>query len=608
MEDSKAKLLIVDDTPAGRQVLQILLLEDAYELHFAATGREAVEQLAKLRPDLILMDVLMPGMDGFEATRRLREIPVQGDVPVFLVTALDDPASRQKGYDSGADEYITKPFHSAELRARIRNVLRLNRFGRLRAERERYARLFYASPDSILIVGRDGTILGANDAAAHLLEVPFADRARGLDLISRLEDASQMMLIYLLSSIGSPAARPARNELKLITHGSGVRQLEIAHATTEWGGVAALQIIARDVTEMRQLEEQYRQSQRMETVGQLTAGIAHDFSNVLSIINAYSALLLHTVEEGDPNRRGIQAISDAADRATQLASQVLYFSRKLPFAPRVLDLNTLLANLEPMLNRLVGDLVEIQVEPAVALEPVRVDPSQLEQAILNLAANARDALPGGGRLTLLTGNEFAPSAAMRNIPRFVFLRVMDTGCGMAENTRRHIFEPFFTTKGQSGTGLGLTNVQRIVKQHHGFIRVESVVDRGTEVTLYLPSVAGQPLEEVASHQPALSPVPVLESDSRLILVVWEDFLERNYLVEILQAYGFHTWAMESLSDPEAFPAQEAKQVDLIIAGSGNKQLTAVLKQTGCDARVLTLAQGQPTSPGHLLRKVAAALK
>ena len=256
-------------------------------------------------------------------------------------------------------------------------------------------------------------------------------------------------------------------------------------------------MLARDVTETRRLEEQLRQAQKMEAVGRLAGGIAHDFNNLLTAILGTTQLLLRDLEPGVTMRDDVEEIRKAALRAADLTRQLLAYSRRQVLAPKVLDLNTVVANLDTMLRRLIGEDVQLVTELAPHLPTIQADPSQLEQVILNLIVNSRDAMPHGGRVTIRTAHtRFTGAETTAPLPApgaYALLEVIDTGTGMTTEVKAHLFEPFFTTKEVGkGTGLGLATVYGVVKQSGGYIWVESEVDRGTTVRIAFPVVAGAP--------------------------------------------------------------------------------------------------------------------
>jgi len=273
-------------------------------------------------------------------------------------------------------------------------------------------------------------------------------------------------------------------------------EVDLIARPLDFAGRRARLVLARDVSAQRQLEEQLRQSQKMEAVGQLAGGIAHDFNNLLTAILGSTQLLLHNTPAGDPRREDAEEIRHAGLRAAELTRQLLAFSRRQVLAPKVLDLNAVVANMDRMLRRLLGEDVELATSLEPAAGAVNADPGQLEQVLLNLAVNARDAMPGGGRLSIGTTRFTLHEEHVERRHRmpagdYVCLVVADTGVGMDETTQAHLFEPFFTTKEVGkGTGLGLATVYGIVKQSGGYIWVYSEPGHGTTVKIYLPRVPG----------------------------------------------------------------------------------------------------------------------
>jgi two-component system cell cycle sensor histidine kinase/response regulator CckA len=289
---------------------------------------------------------------------------------------------------------------------------------------------------------------------------------------------------------------------------------------------------------LRQSEDYLRQSQKMEAVGRLAGGVAHDFNNLMTVIMGRSELLMTGLGETDPLRRNADEIKRTAERAVALTQQLLAFSRKQVLTPKVLDLNVVVANMDRMLRRLIGEDIDLVTVLGPALERVRADPGQIEQVIMNLAINARDAMPSGGKLTIETANIYLDDAYARKhaavLPGpYVMLSVSDNGTGMDAETQSHIFEPFFTTKDQGkGTGLGLATVYGIVKQSGGYIWVYSEAGWGTTFKIYLPRIvdAAEPLEP-------LRPVAQPRGSETILLVEDEDGV-RELTREILTMNGY----------------------------------------------------------------------
>jgi PAS domain S-box-containing protein len=301
----------------------------------------------------------------------------------------------------------------------------------------------------------------------------------------------------------------------------------------------------QDITDRVRLEEQLRQSQKMQAIGQLAGGVAHDFNNLLTVINGYSDMLLMDRDEADPSRHELAAIRDAGERAAQLTRQLLLFSRKAVFEPRELDVNDLVQRVGVMLRRLISEDIELQLTLAPSPPAIKADPIQLEQMVINLALNGRDAMERGGRLSIATSVGAFDEAFCHAHPeyrpgRFVHLTVEDTGCGMTPHTKAHLFEPFFTTKGPKGTGLGLATVYGIVQESSGFITVASDVGAGTTMNVFLPSL----------DKPALRrPTPAVESDvlegTETVLLVEDEDAVRGVATLALTLRGYRVMAAGS---------------------------------------------------------------
>jgi two-component system, cell cycle sensor histidine kinase and response regulator CckA len=342
------------------------------------------------------------------------------------------------------------------------------------------------------------------------------------------------------------------------------------HWVRTWG-------ITRDVTARMHLEEQLRNAQQLEAIGRLAGGVAHDFNNILSIIMGHGELLLATAGVDERTRNGLEQIRRAADRAASLTQQLLAFSRKQVLQPKVLDLNEAVADMQKMLSRVIGEDIELVASLHPSLASVKADPGRVEQVLMNLAVNARDAMPHGGKLRMETSNVEVDEDEGRNLEltagRYVMLKVTDTGHGMDENTLLHIFEPFFTTKPMGkGTGLGLATVYGIVKQSGGSIQVESKAGRGTEFRIYLPA-AGEsphkPHEQVASEKVA--------GGQETVLIVEDEPDLRELTRMFLEGYGYKVLAASSAEQAiqiaGIFPTSiDLLLTDVIMPGMSGRQL------------------------------------
>ena len=418
-------------------------------------------------------------------------------------------------------------------------------FASERESERRYRTLVESSIQGIHI-HRDWVTLFANPAFARMLGYDSADELVGLDArgwiapqeLSRLEsDRAERFR-------GDPVS--AQYELQAVRRDRSLIWVDIQVAEIIWEGEPAVQSTVLDITErkraeqaLRQSEAQLRQVQKMEAVGQLAGGVAHDFNNLLTVITGRTELLLLRLAADDPHRRDVELVRKTADRAASLTQQLLAFSRKQMLQPRVLDLNGVVAGMAQMLKPLIGETIELETSLDPLLGRVKADPSQIEQIILNLAVNARDAMPQGGRLTIETGNVDLDSAFVEAHPgasagSHAMLSVRDTGTGMSAEVQAHLFEPFFTTKGVGkGTGLGLATVYGIVKQHGGYVRIESAAGSGTTVRIYLARFAVVP---DASAAPAAEVPAVVGSGT--VLVVEDEGELRDLATEVLGLAGY----------------------------------------------------------------------
>jgi two-component system cell cycle sensor histidine kinase/response regulator CckA len=451
---------------------------------------------------------------------------------------------------------------------------------RLRHSEERFAKAFRSSPLPVTISTRaEGRYLDVNDAFLKMTGYE-RDQVVGhtaTELRFWLEPQERAEMIQQLAEQRGVAAF----ETKVRTRSGDVRLAEISAELVELEGSPCVLAITHDVTENKRLEEQYRQSQKMEAVGRLAGGIAHDFNNMLSVIIGYSELLQERFDAG-PSRKGIDEVKKAAERAASLTRQLLAFSRRQTLLPRVLNLNGVVDNLNKMLRHMIGEDIELAIVPGSPLGSVRADPVQIEQVIMNLAVNARDAMPQGGKLVMATSNADLDEAYVSQHPsvrpgRYVLLSVSDTGCGMSEETMLHIFEPFYTTKGPGqGTGLGLSMVYGVVNQSGGCIWVYSEPGKGTTFKLYLPRV-----DEAADIEEQKREHAVVGGSETILLVEDEESL-RLLVAGVLENKGYAV--LQAAEAKEATKlAREHSPIDLlmtdvIMPGQSGNELAAALRE------------------------------
>jgi PAS domain S-box-containing protein len=367
------------------------------------------------------------------------------------------------------------------------------------------------------------------------------------------------------------------------------------------------ELFAEDITERRALEQQLRQAQKMEAVGRLAGGIAHDFNNLLMVISGYSEFLLEHVGSDPEVRAHAQEIANAAGRATSLTRQLLAFSRKQMLAPKIVDLNSVVTENVKMLTRLIGEDIDLVMVPGTDIGAVKADPGQIEQVIMNLAVNARDAMPHGGKLTIETANvtldaNYARFHAPVKPGDYVMLAISDTGVGMDADTQAHIFEPFYTTKGLKGTGLGLSTVYGIVKQSEGYIWLYSETGRGTSFKIYLPRFSAT--GEALATQPALAAEADQPSPGReTILLVEDEENLRRLARQYLENQGYNV--IDAPDGSTAIQISQAHQgpihlllTDVIMPGMNGRELANKVSPTRPEMRVLYMSGYTENHIGH----------
>ena len=450
----------------------------------------------------------------------------------------------------------------------------------LRESEEKYRLLAETANDLIIAYDLEGRLTYVNPAALQLTGYS-------------LEEALQMNIMDVvapehLEAVRQRLARPAGGDMgrylydvALLTKSGERIHLEVSSTPlTRDGRIVGMLAVCRDLTERKRLEEQLRQAQKMETVGRLAGGVAHDFNNLLTAILGYSDFVQAALPPDDPVQRDVAEIVRAAERAARLTAQLLAFSRRQVMQFRPLDLNELVLDMGRMLRRVVGEDIELAVLPVAERGQVNADRSQLEQVLINLAVNARDAMPDGGKLTIRTADVTLPDPhssarqgpAQRVAPliggaeeplpagHYVLLSVADTGCGMDAEVMSHLFEPFFTTKEVGkGTGLGLATVYGIVKQHGGDIQVRSEPGRGTTFDIYLPR-----LTEPAAHARPSAAKETLPRGHERILLVEDEPTVRATLARMLRGLGYAVWEAGSGEEALRLVQRNRLELDLLV--------------------------------------------
>lgn len=466
----------------------------------------------------------------------------------------------------------------------------------LRRSEARYRSLIQSAVYGIYRCDLDGKFLDVNPALVTMLgydlpeEVIILDPQRDLFV-----DSGELARLICDFRAGTPVnnleARWKRKDSKTITVRLSGRAVQTLDDTLQ-----ALEIIAEDVSEQRVLENQFRQAQKMEAVGRLAGGVAHDFNNLLMVISGYTEVLLERTGAPHPLYPKIQAIHQATERATGVTRQLLAFSRKQMLELKVVDVNAIVLDMERLLRPLIGEDVQLQTKLAKDLGHTRADAGQIEQVIMNLVVNSKDAMPEGGKITIQTANVVSGGDDVRREysyikpGAYVMLAVSDSGHGMDKETQARIFEPFFTTKEKGkGTGLGLSTVYGIIKQSGGYVLVQSETGQGTTFRIYLPRVeeAAEPLHHLPVNEPQ-------NSGSETVLLVEDEESVRELVRETLESKGYRVFEAENgevalrLTEKLAQPV-DALITDVVMPGMSGRELASRLCASCPKTKVLYLS-------------------
>jgi len=492
-------------------------------------------------------------------------------------------------------EFVSNVYISGDRKVIQCNIRDITERKRAEAEHVRLVTAIEQSAEAVLMTNTEGEIQYVNPAFTRITGYS-RDEVLGQNpriLKSGKQDPAfyqQLWATILKGEIWHGELINRRKDGSLYSE-----QMSIAPVRSAGGEVTYFIATKQDVTEHKKLEQQLIQAQKMEAVGRLAGGVAHDFNNLLTIINGYAQLLIEPISPQDPRRGHLKEILTAGERAASLTRQLLAFSRRQVLEPRVLNLNSVLADVAKMLRRLIGEDVELVATLKPDLGRVKVDPGQIEQVIMNLAVNARDAMPQGGKLFVETSNvEIDANYARSHSPmmpgKYVMVAVSDTGCGMDLETQAHLFEPFFTTKEKGhGTGLGLATVYGIVKQSGGFIWVYSVPGRGSTFKIYLPVVE----EALPTAEPAEVPAE-LAKGSETVLVVEDEGGVRSLVCEALASHGYKV--LEAAGAASALEISEKYTepihlllTDVVMPQTGGKELAKGFSTLHPETKVLYMS-------------------
>jgi len=577
MEMITLHLLILEDNPDDAELAVKELERKGFNVKWTRVDtKEAFREALAEKPDLILADYFVPSFDAMAALQMYRQLKLE--IPLIVYSGAINEEMAIECMKSGAIDYVFKDnlFRLCPVVKRALEEMKISRKSKqaedaLRESEEKYRTLYDSSRDAIMIITPDKVFLNGNPACVKMFGCRNEDEFISL---------TSMALSPEYQPDGALSFEKSQKMISIaMEHGSHFFKWKhkrvdgeefystVLLASMKLYGKKILQATVRDITEHKRLEAQLHMAQKMEAIGKLAGGVAHDFNNILTVIMGNAGLALMEVGKDNTLREEIEEIRKAGKRAASLTRQLLAFSRKQIIQPKILNINELLTGIEKMLGRLIGEDIELLTIPEPALWQVKIDPGQIEQVIINLAINARDAMPKGGKLTIETDNAdlnenyFREHGIEGEKPgHYAVLAVSDTGSGMDKKTLEHIFEPFFTTKEVGkGTGLGLSTVYGIVRQNNGFIWVYSEPGQGTTFKVYLSEVKKDADLEKKEQTPVDDP-----GGSETVLIVEDNDLLRNFVQKALQGYGYRVMDAENGEDALRVCKEHDGRIDLMI--------------------------------------------
>jgi len=598
-EAQKFGMLVIEDEAGIRRSVTAYFEDSGFEVLEAESGKRGLELFRAKRPCIVLTDLAMPEMTGLEVIDVLRqEAP---EIPVIVVSGTGVLRDAIEAVRHGAWDYVTKPIEDMEIlehavnrsleRARLlQENLRYQgdleellekRTAALRANESELSAIYDSAPLVMLLVDEALRVRKANRTAGEM-SGPSRGSLVGLPVCEVLRCSHAKEMQRSDKTVAACDACAIRGVLadSLATNRT-YHRVEVAidreggdenHGIHVLVSTVPLRIAEKrvallcleDVTEQKHLEEQLRHAQKMEAVGQLAGGVAHDFNNLLQAILGYGEMALEDTESATEVHAEMEEVVKAAREATTLVRQLLAFSRRqvLHFDP--VNLNQVLADLSNMIRRVIGEHIEFNVRQDIELGPVYADRGQIQQVLMNLCVNARDAMPGGGTISVATRNAVLEDAFCQAHPwakpgRYACLTVRDTGCGMNEETLEQIFDPFFTTKeGSTGTGLGLATVYGIVRQHNGIIHVRSSAGAGTTFEILIP------LAEDATPEGPGAEEEAPPKGSETILLAEDDDAVCFVAKRILEGAGYRVLTAQDGEDALGVFAEHAGEIDMVL--------------------------------------------
>lgn len=638
MTEHTDTLLIVDDNESNRDLLSRRMKRKGFDVATAVDGADALEIMKKRRFDLVLLDLMMPGISGLEVLERVRKDFSPAELPVIMVTAHHETSAIVGSLELGANDYVTKPVDIPVLLARVNaqldrmraeaavkeaneslekqviertaelqranETLRTEISDRTHAE-ERVRLLLESTAEAILGIDLDGKCIFCNPSCAQMLGYDetaelLGRTITGLALPGRSGESA--------GADGSdPIVQAARDGTELHAaeqelsrrDGTSFPAEYWVHPMQRDGEHVGAVVTFIDITERKRLDQGLREAQKLSAVGELAGGIAHEFNNLLMIIGGYVHNAVRNADDPEALRTDLRQTEKATKRAAALTKRLLVFSREQQFEHKIIDVTEMLAGIKDWLHPLLGEQYTLEIDAEDRQAFTDIDPDQLTQSLVNLVINARDATPGGGEVVV--GSKLvdleADSLAARGVEvapgSYISIFVKDFGTGIDEETVRRIFEPFFTTKAPgSGTGLGLAMIYGFVKSSNGYIDVQSTVGSGSTFTLYFPVTEARP-----------APAMEMEDDlpagrGEVILLVEDEDALRDLLADNLTRLGYDV--LTARDGPVALEIEEDYEgpidlllSDVVMPSFGGVEVANALRQTRPDTKVI-LMSGYPT--------------
>lgn len=574
MSRSSPLILNVDDDEGGRYAVGRSLRQAGFEVASAGTGYEALDAAKILHPDLIILDIRLPDIDGFEVCRRIREDSDLQSTPVVQMSASYlDVSSHVKGLETGADVYLTEPVEPAILVATLRSLLRLkNAENTVRASARQWQTTFDAIADGVALLDEKGATTRANKAFATLPDVGEA----------------------IAASLARVKVSGARDVAEVHAAGRDL-MLTLDPVRNDAGAVTGAVCVIVDATEKKKLEAQLRQAARLESIGVLAGGIAHDFNNILTGVLGNAHLLLENTPKWDPKSELVQEIIGASESAADLTRQILAYSGKGGFIRQPVDLSAVALETRAFIRRLIPPHVELRFDTSPDIPLVHADRGQMQQVMMNIVINAAESIAEGAsgvvsvsvRRALLYENFFAPGEAPAP-GDYVELTVADNGVGMDEATRARIFDPFFTTK-FAGRGLGLSAVHGILQAHRSLLRIETKPGRGTTFRLYFPALDTARPEAKSIEEPDQPHVA-----RGAVLVVDDEPIVRKFTKAALEKLGYKVLTAENGQLGVEMFREHSAEIELVILDLAmpvmdGAQAYERIREFAPDARVILIS-------------------